>query len=185
MTDQLLPVLLLGLLLPLWLLTGWLDAACHSRLQIEHSSGLYESRLHLVMLAQLAIGVGAALLLKVTAGALALMLLAALLHEATLLLDLAYAESTRRVPWFEQWIHGMQQAMPWGGLAGLVLLHPGQTLALFGLGTEAADWALRSKAPALPWWYLGAVTGVGLRMAAWPFVAEYLRCRRTESRERY
>jgi hypothetical protein len=129
MTDPLLPallpVLLLGLLLPLWLLAGWLDAACHRRLRIETNSGLHESRLHLAMLAQLAIGVGAALLLEVNAGALALMLLAALSHEVTMLLDLAYAESTRRVPWFEQWIHGLQQAMPWVGLAGLVLLHPG------------------------------------------------------------
>jgi hypothetical protein len=38
---------------------------------------------------------------------------------------------------------------------------------------------LRRKAMALPSWYLVAVAVVGLRAAAWPFVAEYLRCRRT------
>ena len=37
--------------------------------------------------------------------------------------DLAYAQSRRPIPWFEQWVHGLQQALPWIAFAALVLLH--------------------------------------------------------------
>lgn len=169
---------LLALLLPLWLLAGWADSACHRRLRIEHTTGLHESRLHLLLIAELAVGVAAALLLQVTAATLLIMLASCLAHEATVWRDIAWADARRHIPWHEQWVHGVQQALPWVGLAALALVHREQTLALLGLGTAAPDWGLRWRVPAVPWPALAVVGLLGSGLVLWPFLAEYRRCQR-------
>ena len=99
----------------------------------------------MLMLAELGIGIFAALLLDLSAGSYALMLTACVAHELTTCVDLAYAERRRRIAWYEQWVHGLQQALPWAGLAGMMLLNGDQALALFGLGSATPDWGLRWK----------------------------------------
>ena len=133
------------MLAPLWLVVGFLDYACHRQQRIEATAGLHESNLHLLMLAELGAGVIVALFLELNAIALALLLLACVAHEFTVLRDLSYAQSRRRIPWFEQWVHGLQQAVPWVAFAALVLLHWPQALALVGLGDAPADWRLRTE----------------------------------------
>lgn len=178
LTASLLAHGLLLVVAPLWLLTGWLDSACHRALRIEHDTGTTESLLHLLMLLQLSVGVLAALFLAPNALAFLLIYLSAVVHEGTMWLDLAHASSRRRVPWFEQLVHSVQHALPWTAIAGLVLLHPAQALAVFGLGAEVADWQLRFRQPPLPMGYLLAFGAAALFGVAGPFVAEFLRCRR-------
>ncbi len=173
---------LLAVLLPLWLVAGSADWACHRQQRIEHNAGARESLLHLAMLAELAAGLWAALLLELNAGALALVLAACIAHELTLWVDLAWAESRRSIPWFEQWVHGWQQALPWVGAAALLLLHRGQALAMLGLGSAVADWRLHWRAEPLPPAYLAGFLLAALLLVAGPFVSEFVRCWRAARR---
>lgn len=167
---------------PLWILCGMLDAACHRRQRMELSSGTPESVLHLVMLFELGAGVSAALLLELNAAAFSIMYAAVFTHEITMWQDLAYAEFRRRVPWYEQLVHGVQHALPWAGLAALVLLNPGQALAVFGGGASPAEWRPQWKEPPLPTSYLVAFFGAALLVVVLPFVAEFSRCRRSRKK---
>ena len=169
---------LLYVVAPLWLVVGFLDYACHRQQRIEATAGLHESNLHLLMLAELGAGVIVALFLELNAIALALLLLACVAHEFTVLRDLSYAQSRRRIPWFEQWVHGLQQAVPWVAFAALVLLHWPQALALVGLGDAPADWRLRLKSEPLPASYIVAFLGAGAVAVVAPFLSEWRRCRR-------
>jgi hypothetical protein len=167
---------LLGILMPVWLLAGFADWACHRALRIEHSAGLRESLLHLLMLAELGIGVLAGFFLQRNAASYAIVLAACLAHEATLWVDLSYAESKRGIPWYEQWVHGLQQALPWVALVGLMLLDWPQAMALFGLGDAPPDWRLRPTTEPLPRWYLGTFFSAALLLVVLPFAGELLRC---------
>ncbi|MBG6082139.1 diguanylate cyclase [Rubrivivax gelatinosus] len=178
-TRTLLQAALLGVLAPVWMLAGSADWLCHRLQRIEASAGLRESALHLAMLAELGVAVLVALLLEASAAALALMFAACVAHELTTWADLAYADTRRDIPWYEQLVHGLQQVLPWAALAGIVVLDAGQALAALGLGREAADWSLRWKAEPLPGWYLAAFFGASLLLVLGPFAAEFRRCWRT------
>lgn len=170
--------LLMGVVAPLWLFIGWLDCACHRRLGIEHTSGTRESVLHLVMLAELGIGVAAALLLEPNAASFAVMGASCLAHEGTVWLDLAYASTRRQIPWFEQWVHGIQQALPWVAFVALMMLHPAAALSLFGLGDAVPDWRLLPRERPLPPLAVGAFVAAAVVCVGLPYAAEYRRCRR-------
>ena len=175
---------LLFVVAPLWLLAGFLDYACHRQQRIEATAGLPESRLHLLMLGELGIGVLTALFLELNAAGLAVLLAACVTHEFTVMRDLAYAQSQRDIPWFEQWVHGLQQALPWVAFAALALLHWPQLLALVGLGDAPPDWRLRAKEHALPVWYVVAFLGAAGAVVVLPFLGEWQRCRRTARTQR-
>jgi len=160
----------LHLLLPLWLLAGFADWCCHRVQRIEHSAGLKESLMHLLMLCELGLGLLAALVLEINAAALLLLLAACVAHELTTWWDLVYADSKRHIPVAEQWVHSLQLVLPWAALATLVLLHWPQV--------RAPEWTLRWKAPALPWGELVALGTAGLLLVALPFAEEAWRCAR-------
>ena len=169
---------------PLLVLAGVLDWACHRRLRIEHTAGLRESLLHLLMLALLGAAILAALWFEPTAGLFALLLVALLLHDACYAADLRVALARRHIPAFEQWVHGFQHLLPWAGLAGLLALAPGQTLALLGQSAEAPDWALRLKSPPPPWSYTAALLAASLLFNVLPFLSEARRSARAAARQR-
>lgn len=175
---------LMAIVAPVWIAAGCADAACHRIQHIERNAGLRESLLHLAMLAELGVAVLAALFLELNAAALGIVLLACIAHEVTMCADLAYAESQRRIPWYEQWVHGLQQAIPWMALGGLVLLNAPQALALVGLGTATAEWSLRPKAEPLPSVYVAGFLAAAALLVLWPFAAETLRCWRQAQGER-
>ena len=175
-------VLMFGLA-PVWLAAGLADYACHRAAGIERNAGVKESALHLLMLAELGVGLLAALFLELTAGALALILAACIAHEITVCADLAYAESKRTIPWYEQVVHALQQSLPWVGLLLLMLLHAPQALALLGLGTAPAQWSLTPKVVPLPTGYV-ALFLLAASLTAWaPFLEEFGRCLRAVRRE--
>lgn len=173
---------LLYVVAPAWLLAGFADSSCHRALRIEHSAGVRESLLHLLMIGQLAVAAAGAVLLDLTAGLFAVMLVACLAHEVTTCVDLAYAESRRRIPWFEQWVHGLQQALPWAWLAGWMLVEAPQALALFGLGDASPVWELRLKDPPLSPSYLVVFFTAAAGLVCAPFLHELWRCWRAEAR---
>lgn len=166
--------LLFAGLLPLWLLAGWGDWLCHRVQRIEESSGLPETLMHGAMLLSMAVAVSAALLLEVDAAVLVLVAGCCVVHELVVWCDLGYADRWRRIPPVEQWVHAIQIAAPWVGLAGLAMAHADQALALAGRG--AADWAWRARAQPVPPQWLAAAVLAALLLVVLPFADE---CRRS------
>lgn len=177
LTAQLLERLLLGALLPVWMLAGLADWACHRRERIELSAGWQESALHLLMIGELGLAVLLVLWCEVTAAVLMLVLAACVLHELTLWCDLAYASARRVIPPIEQWVHGLQMGLPWLGLLTLCIAHRAQALAVFGLGAAAADWSLRWRDPPVPTEAKAAVLVGAVLLVVLPFLQEWQRCR--------
>lgn len=176
-TAHLLERLLLGALLPVWLLAGLADWACHRRERIELSAGWKESALHLLMIGELGLAVVLLLWWQVTATVLLLVLALCVLHEITLWCDLGYATTQRVIPPIEQWVHGLQMGLPWLGLLTLCIAYRGQSLAILGLGTDAADWALRLRDPPVPTAAKAAVLVGAAVLVVLPFLQEWQRCR--------
>lgn len=183
-TAHFLEQALLRAALPLWMLAGLADWACHRVRRMERSAGLKESWLHLAMLAELGAGIVAALAFQPTALLLALLALACLAHELTVWWDLAYASERRVIPPYEQWVHGVQVALPWMCLAGLAIAHRDQALALVGWGSSPPDWRLRWREAPLPGWAWAAIAAGAALFVVLPFAEEHVRCRKASSSRR-
>ncbi|WP_411881687.1 hypothetical protein [Polaromonas sp. YR568] len=116
--------ILLYLVMPAWLLAGMADWACHRHTGLERTTGVKESLLHLLMIAQVGLGVLAVLFLEINSAV--LLLLAGLLvaHALTSHWDLHYASGKRFVGAFEQTMHAYLESIAAGGfrLAGGQLL---------------------------------------------------------------
>ena len=181
-TRELLQNVLLYVLLPVWMAAGFCDWICHRVLKMEQTAGLKESLLHLLMLAELGPCLLLVLLCEVNALVLSLLVLACIAHEITVWSDLLYAMKCRTIPVVEQWLHSFQIAAPWVSLAALTVLHWGQALAIFGMGSEPASWTLGWKQEPLP---INSVIGVliaGTVLIAGPFLEETWRCWREPRR---
>lgn len=166
----------LAALAPLWVLAGMADFACHRVLRIERSAGLAESALHGLMLLELVPMIVAVLWLEINTAALALMLAACVLHEITTWADLAYAESQRDIPWFEQWVHGLQQSIPWVSFGLAVLTHPDAAAGLVGFHSAQDAWTFHWKATPVPVSAMAAFLAASAILVAGPWVSEFMRC---------
>ncbi len=147
-------ILLLGLLLPIWLVFGIADWWRHRVTFIEATSGWRESGLHLLLVAETGVAVLAAMWFEINALILALCILAFLAHEMTTNLDVGFASHRRMITAGEQRVHDYLTAIPFAVLIVICVIHPSQFAALFGAGQEAADFSLRWKEQPLPTWYL-------------------------------
>jgi hypothetical protein len=170
-------LLLMFGVLPLWLAAGALDWALHRNSSIETTSGTRESVLHLLMLAELGIPVLAVLWLEVDAAVLALCATGFVLHELTVYADLKWSVSRRNISPLEQMVHSAQEMLPLVGLALLAVAHWDEVLALVGVGTSPAGFALRPKAVPLPAPYMAAALA-GCAVVALLFLEEWVRCLR-------
>lgn len=179
--HELLLGFLLYALLPLWLVAGMGDWLCHRATGIASTSGIKESALHLALFVEAGVPLLAGLLLEINAGVLATMLIALLLHNATTLWDLSYAQSRRHIPPVEQHIHSFLEVIPIMAVALVALLNWDQFLALFGLGAEAVDFSLRWRQPPLPPLYLGSIIAAALLFNLLPFAEEFWRGWRTRA----
>lgn len=141
--PELLRLLLAWVWTPALVAAGLVDWALHRHQRIEWTAGLAESLLHLLMLAVVGAAMLAGIWLEPTAGLLALLLAAVLVHEACYLADLRVALACRHIPLAEQWVHGFQHLLPWTGLAALMALAPDQALALVGAEGHEPRWTLR------------------------------------------
>ncbi len=173
--HQIAGVLALGLLLPAWLIFGFLDWWHHRKTHIETTSGWRESGLHLLLISQAGLAVLAALFLEVNALILGVTIAAYLAHELTTGLDVHYADARREIVASEQRVHDYLTAIPLALLVILIITHGGQFAALFGFGEETADFSLRWRQDPLPTWYLA--TWVPLSsLNAVIYLEEFARC---------
>ena len=131
----------------------------------------------------MAVPVLAAIFLEINALIILIMIIALLLHEATAIWDVRYAYATRTVAPVEQHVHSVLEMLPLMGLLIIVTLHWGQFLALFGLGSEVADFGLRLKEPPLPFLYVALMLSLVLVFEILPYVEELVRTLRYRARQ--
>ena len=164
---------------PLWIGAGLADWSCHRRTRIDETSGVEESAIHLLMMAEAGVPAALGLFLEVNAFVLAATLGSFALHQATAVWDVAYADGRRRVTPGEQHVHGLLEQVPAMATAFLVALHWDQAAALLGRGGERPR--LRPERKRRPptrryrMAFLSAVTG----LVAVPYLEELWRCART------
>src|SRR6195952_372602 len=128
--------LLLYAILPLWLGGGGARWLCHRASHIECTTGAKETLIHLLMLAEIGVPLGAAIFLQVDAALFALMIVAFFAHELTALWDVSYAVSARVVTPIEQHVHSFLEMIPLMAFLALAQRHWPQLLALFGQGEQ-------------------------------------------------
>ena len=166
---------LMGFVMPLWLAAGVADWFCHRRSQIELTTGVKESLIHLAMLAEAAIPVLAGMFLEITSPVLALMLASFLLHEATALWDVAYANALRQVSPIEQHVHDYLATVPLMAVSFIAVLHWRQVQGLFRIGGRKPDWSIRLKRRPLPWGYVTGLLAAMIALEVSPYLEELVR----------
>ena len=169
--------LVLGLLLPLWVAFGVADWACHRAADIEHTAGWRESFMHLMLIGQAGAAVLAGLFFEINALILSIMIVLFLVHELTTYWDVGYANPKRFISPIEQRVQDYLTAIPMAVLLIVCVIHSDQFTALFGLGTEKADFSLQWKSQPLPMWYL-AIWLPASSINALVYLQEFVRCLR-------
>lgn len=169
---------LMYFVLPLWLAAGFADYLCHRVSSIETTSGPKESLLHLLQFSEMAVPTLAAIFLEVNALVILVMIVSLILHQLTAMWDVRYAYRTRDVTPIEQHVHSVLEMLPLMALVVIVLLHWQQFLALFGMGSEAAEFTLRLKDPPLPWRYVTVMLTLVLLFEVLPYGEELVRALR-------
>jgi heme/copper-type cytochrome/quinol oxidase subunit 2 len=157
-TIELLQAILMYGVVPLWAVAGLADYLCHRASRIEDTSGPKESVMHLLELIEAGGPLLAVLFLEVNAGILLLMLVALVVHQATAVWDVRYANQTRRVSPAEQHVHGIMEMLPAMAVVVVAVIHWPAFLSLFGHGD--ANYAIELNRPPLPGWYLASVLAV-------------------------
>ncbi|YCH29055.1 diguanylate cyclase [Erwinia sp. PK3-005] len=174
--------LLLYLVLPIWLIAGFCDWLCHRATHIETTAGLKETWIHILMFIEMGLPLLSALFLDVNALVIAAMIVLFFCHEATALWDVSYAVTARKVTPVEQHIHSFLEMVPLMALLLVVSRHWQQFLALFGLGSEPARFALKLRPDPLPTGYIVAVLTAIFLLEILPYLEEYLRGRKAQKK---
>jgi hypothetical protein len=181
-TGDILRGMLMFILLPLWLAAGFADYLCHRATRIEHTSGWRESALHLLQLAEMAVPILAALFLEITSLVIVLMTVCFILHQATAMWDVHYADSRREIRPIEQHIHSILEMLPLMALLLVIALHWPAFTAIFGVGTP--DFSLRWKPDPLPVAYIFTMLVLTALFEILPYLEELLRTlRRRDARK--
>lgn len=174
---------LLYVLLPAWFAPGVLDWWQHRRTDIQHTAGVTESAIHLLMMAEVGVPVTLALLCEINPAVLAAMAVAVAAHEATALWDVKTAvDSGREVRPIEQHIHSFLESLPFMGTAAIACLHWQDVRKLATAGGGPSAWRLRWKENPLPGNYLAGVGTAIAALIALPYGEELLRCLRARRR---
>jgi len=168
--------ILVYVVMPAWLLAGLADWACHRRTRLEHTTGIKESLLHLLMVAQMGLGVLAAIFLEMTSAVLLLLMVLLVLHALTSHWDLHYASGRREVGAFEQSVHAYLEALPLAALALLAASHWPQVTAIFGAGGSMPDWRWAWKTDALPMHMIAMLLAASAVFGFVPYAEELYRC---------
>ncbi len=175
---------LLYVLFPLWLFAGVADYVLHRRTDIERTSGLKESALHILQALQIGIPLVACLFFEINALILAISLICVLAHSLTALWDGLYSDKRRFISPLEQHIHSHLEYIPLVAMLLVVMLNWGQFSALIGVGTESAQFRLTLKEYPVPMQYLVVVLGAIVFVQGALLTEEFLRCLRASSDSR-
>lgn len=170
--------LLMYLVLPIWILAGFVDYWCHRASHIEDSSGTPESALHLLQFGTIAVPVLLALFMEINALFFLIAALAIVIHHGVAFVDVRYANRTRTVTPLEQMVHSFLEIMPITAFLLLAALHWPQLLDFSEPRRHGSGFMLRLKPHPLQPWYVLAAIGTALMFNLLPYLEECLRCRR-------
>lgn len=166
---------LLYAILPLWVLVAFADYWCHRASSIESTSGLKETLIHFLLLAEAGSAVLAGLVFEINALILALMLAALLAHELTAYWDVAYAHSRREITPLEQRVHDYLGVIPFMAFSFVLVLHWDALAALAGEPLAPENWGLWWKREPLPLIYMFALLGAIALFNILPYLEELWR----------
>ena len=168
---------LMFVLLPAWFVPGVADYVMHRRTRIERASGLGESAIHALMMAEISVPLLLTLLCEVNPLLLGISGAAAGVHEATAIWDVrAAVDGGRDVHPAEQHIHSFLESLPFMAMSALLCLHWDQIAGVRRGRARSAAWQLRRKH--LPAGYLAGVAS----LIAAPYAEELWRCARARKR---
>jgi hypothetical protein len=176
------PALILWILLPAWILAGFLDWICHRKSGIAAHCGPWESLLHLLLLAEAGVALLIGLLLKLNEPALALIALCFVAHEITSYVDIRFAHDRRDISPAEQRIHDYMTAVP---VAVLCLLGVMQWETVVSLASDPAGIftvPLQWKEAPLPAAQILGVLGAVVIAGLFPYAEELYRGLRASRR---
>jgi len=163
-SERLIINFMLWCLLPLWVVAGVGDYLLHRRTSIETTSGLTESKLHVLQAAQIGALLFLGLFLESTTLVLALMALLVIAHTLTALWDSSWTAPRRFISPLEQHVHSHLEYIPFIATSLLILMYWDRPL----------DFSLRWRDPAVPLRYvlivlipIVLVQGVLLAEEAW------------------
>jgi hypothetical protein len=166
-------------LIPAWIAAGLLDWTWHRTTKIERNAGAHESLTHFLMAAEAGLGISAGLFLEIDAGVIATMTVCALLHEATVVWDVAYAARRRVVAQHEDHTHSFLETLPFATAAFAAFANPAQALALAGAGPERPRFGFRpSRTPLRTRTFVAFAAGV--LFGVMPYAEELVRCLRVK-----
>jgi len=180
--SYLLSASILCFFIPLWMIAGFADWLFHRHSRISETSGVKESLLHLLMIGEIGVPMLAGLFLEINALVIGLMIAGFLAHEATVLWDLRYAASKRRILPGEQIIHSFQELIPLTVLALVIFLHWEQFEALVTMSDHAHFVLAWKRDPLAPGHLMLLLAGAAV-LVVLPFVEELWRCYRHEGRQ--
>jgi len=176
---------LLYYIMPLWMAAGLLDWYWHKDTDIEHTAGIEESLIHLLMFTEVGAPIIMGLLLEINAGLLSGMIGAFFVHEATAFWVVAYATDHRHVKPREQHTHSFLEVLPFMVLAMASCLHWDQFRSIFGIGDEKPDWKIKMKKKRLPGGYFLGIAGLIVGGIAIPYGNELWRCWRARDENHF
>jgi hypothetical protein len=175
---------LLYVILPLWVLVAFADYWCHRASAIENTSGLKETMLHFLLLAEAGSAVLAGLVFEINALVLALMLVALLAHELTAYWDVAYAHLRREITPLEQRVHDYLGVIPFMAFSFVLVLHWESVAALNAEPLAPENWSLWWKREPLPLAYILGLLGAIALFNILPYLQELRRDLRATPRSR-
>lgn len=166
----------LFVLLPLWVVPGFVDWCWHKHTDIENTAGLKESLIHSLMMTEVGLPVVMSLLFEVNPLLLSIMAGAVVAHTATAVWDVRLAVVHREVKTGEQHTHSFMEVLPFMGMAFATCLHGSAMRKLLTGQTGPDDWTLKVKSPRLPLPYLGGLMALIVLGIAVPYANEAWRC---------
>jgi hypothetical protein len=172
--EEVVRLLLMYLVVPLWIAAGLADWWCHRRSRIERTSGLTENAFHWVLLAEAGVGLLAAALLEVNAAVLLLVFAGFLAHELTTYAELRLTAQLRPIRPFEQMVHSFMELLPLLLLILLAVMEWDQVLALFDQATPDMELRLKEKPWSGTWLRTAIAAAVVLNVL--PLAEESWRC---------
>jgi hypothetical protein len=122
MQDGLTALLVWGIY-PAWLLAGAGDYLCHRRTDIERTSGVTESWLHVMQFVCLAVAFACAVLLQISAAVFVVLVALVIAHSFLSYIDVRYTDGRRRISPIEQSVHGFMDVLPLVAVAVLGVQH--------------------------------------------------------------
>lgn len=163
-------------LYPLWLLGGAIDYVSHLRSDIQHTSGVRESWLHLAQLATMAVLFVCAVLLEITLPVILVLTGMVLTHTVLSFVDVSYTIGRRRISTVEQHAHGLLNVVPLVAVGLLAILNWGTLLA------PSTASLIRFKDEPLGAMHIAILLGSFSVFGGGPVIEEWLRTQRARAK---